>query len=347
MSNGTDCGCGPTQPGNQIIVPPGTHILQQPCPTTAPQSAAVPAGAAPLGQFTQFGPGGFPSGGGAGGQLPGSAIPSTGFLPMVARTFVASAIGQNGSFFADGAASWSLPGMIIYLPNQGQLEILGTSQNSITYRNRTVPPGTEILQGTAFAVGIPNPPVEIIDTGSGGGSTSGGDTPSSPTEQVYEEATQLSNIRGVLNGILSRIAPATNQVLVGRQGFWQRRQLGQMRYPSKALLINQVGNAQTRQWVVALPSKPSLPPEVSGFAVELDISMTAIRDGEGAQLQGRVLIDGALALRTMSTRGPDNNTTKFIHDLASDKTSITIRQERVTDQPGDLNTTIYLTAYYY
>lgn len=323
MSNDSNCGCGPSvpQPGNQMIVPPGTHIVQTPCPAVSPQSAIVPANALNMG------------GAGNSQNCGGFA------MPTVAKSFVSAGTNQTGSFFSDCAGIWGLPGMMAYFPSQGQLEILGVSQNTVTYRNRTVPPGVEILEGIRFAVGIPLAPMEVVDDGP--------DTPTGPSEPTYEDASQLSNIRGVFNGTPSRISPVNNNILVGRGNAWQRRQLGQMRFPAHALLLNINRSAANVQYTINLPSKPVLPDEVSGFAIELNLNLAVTRNGSGSILQVRMLVDGAVVLHSNSDGARDQNTTHYVRGMAKDKTSVVFKFEKTTSPSGTMASQVYLDAYYY
>lgn len=327
MSNGNPCGCGPSpvQPGEQMIVPPGTHIVQQPCAAVPQQSVAIA---------------GTPFGMTSGGNNPDG--PCSAFnLPVVSRSFVVAGTGMTGSFFSECAGRWGLPGMIVYFPSMGQLEILGTSQNTVTYRNLTMAPGTEILQGVSFAVGIPMPPAETVDTG--GGDTGGVGS----TEPVYEEASQMSNLRGVLNNVPSRISPVSNHVLVGRQGYWQRRPLGQMRFPQYGVMLNIDQAAATYQLTAPLPSKPVLPHEVSGFSVELYTHLAVTRSGSGTTLNMRLLVGGNPVLNANSEGRRDQNTTLYIHDLPKDATSLVLKIEKINEQPGNMHAYVQLRAYHY
>lgn len=334
MSNGNNCGCGstPVQPGNQVIVPPGTHIVQQPCATTSPQSVGVSPSALNSGQ--------------AANNPNGECAPFA--MPTVARSFVTAGTNQTGSFFSNCAGNWGLPGMLMYFPSQGQLEILGVSQNTVTYRNRTVAPGIEILEGTRFAVGIPMVPVEVVDTGDDGGGTP------LPTETTYNDATQLSNIRGVLNNIPSRILPVKNNVLVGRGGgeaglHWVRRQLGQMRFPTSILsLVAAQEAAATKSWTVTLPGKPVLPDEVENFAVELQMRLWVSRDGsQNNYLEVQLSANDHIVLTTGSDHRRNENASFFIANLAKDATSIKISTTRLANLAGTMGVSVHLLGYRY
>jgi hypothetical protein len=329
MSNGNHCGCGttPVQPGNQVIVPPGTHIIQQPCATVSPQSASVSPSAFNSGQASNQ----------PGGECSGFA------MPTVARSFISAGTNQTGSFFAKCAGSWGLPGMLLYFPSQGQLEILGVSQDSITYRNRTVAPGVEILEGTRFAVGIPMVPIEVVDSGDDGGGTP------VPTEPTYADATQLSNLRGVKDNVPSRILPVTNNVLVGRAGYWQRRQLGQMRYPvTPAVILTASQAAQSKNWTVTLPGKPVLPDEVESFAAELLCWVSSTRSGNESTSCGVTLVANGLVVASAYSEHrytPDLSSVTL--NLAKDATSITFATSHSPANPGTMTVLVTLLAYHY
>jgi hypothetical protein len=335
MNNGTDCGCGPSsplQPGNQIIVPPGTHIIQQPCATTSPQSASVSPSAFNSGQATNN----------PGGECSPFA------MPTVARSFVSAGTNQTGSFFSNCAGNWGLPGMLIYFPSQGQLEILGVSQNTVTYRNRTVAPGVEILEGTRFAVGIPMAPIEVVDSGDDGGGTT------VPTETIYQDATQLSNIRGVLNNTPSRIVPVKNNVIVGRGGgeagiHWVRRQLGQMRYPVTPNQFWQVSQAaQSNNWTATLPGKPVLPDEVETFAVEILFFLSSTRSGNESTSCGVYLnANGINVAAAFSEHRLSAQASTAIINLSKDATSINFATVHSPANAGTMVARATLLAYHY
>lgn len=316
-----------------MIVPPGTHIIQQPCAVVSPQSASVPSS-------------GFNSGQASGPNQLGECSPFQ--TPTVARSFVSAGINQTGSFFAKCAGSWGLPGMLMYFPSQGQLEILGVSQDTVTYRNRTVAPGVEILEGTRFAVGIPMVPIEVIDTGDDGGGAP------VPTETTYNDATQLSNIRGVLNNTPSRILPVKNNALVGRGGgeaglHWVRRQLGQMRYPiTLAGILNINQNAGSNNWSVPLPGKPVLPDEVDSFAVEILCMVGGNRTGQNSTNLGITLTAEGIAIgRVFSDNRYTAVSSSAVINLSKDRTSINLASHHSPSNPGVMVLQAWITAYHY
>ena len=328
----SNCGCGSSatpQPGNQIIVPPGTHIVQQPCAAVPAQYAAVAANA-------------FNSGT-ASGPSQGEAGACAAFAhPSVKRSFVAAPTGQTGSFLSECAGYWGLPGVILYFPGHGQLEVVGASASSVTYRNRTVAPGVEILEGTQFAVGIPVPPVEIVDTGDS-------ETPSVPAEVVYEDATQLSNIRGVLNNVPSRVVPIDNHVFIGRSGTWQRRAAGQWRYPAGAVnLLATTQTAQNQTWNINLPSKPTLPVEATTFGVEINASLVVIPSEELNGMLTMQLNIGSYPLMACSSDHRRNeNSSMYIANLAASATQLTVSTAKTGNFTGQMVLSISLHAYHY
>lgn len=269
-------------------------------------------------------------------------------MPTVARSFVSAGTNQTGSFFSNCAGNWGLPGMLIYFPSQGQLEILGTSQNTVTYRNRTVAPGVEILEGTRFAVGIPMAPIEVVDTGDDDGGAV-------PTETTYADATQLSNIRGVLNNTPSRILPVKNNVLVGRGGGeaglnWVRRQLGQMRYPVTPVSLYTTGyvTAANRTATPSLPGKPVLPDEVDTFGVEMLFYVAANREANEPQSCGITLTAGGLVVGSAYSNyrlTPD--VSSAIINLPKDATTIPLSVIHAPAQSGKMDVRVTLLAYHY
>lgn len=240
--------------------------------------------------------------------------------------------------------------MLMYFPSQGQLEILGVSQDTVTYRNRTVNPGVEILEGTRFAVGIPMVPVEVVDTGDDGGGGGGGVT----QEPGYADATQLSNIRGVLNNSPSRILPVKNNILVGRGGGeaglnWVRRQLGQMRYPvTPNILLNVSQNAQSRNWTLTLAGKPVLPDEVDSFAAEFLFEISSTRSGLETTSSGITLTAKGLTVASAFSehrKTPDVAGATINFD--KNDTTITVATVHSPANPGTMTVKVTLLAYYY
>jgi len=238
--------------------------------------------------------------------------------------------------------------MLIFFPSQGQLEILGTSQNTVTYRNRTVAPGVEILEGTRFAVGIPMAPIEVVDSGDDGGGTA------LPTEVTYGDATQLSNIRGVLNNTPSRILPVKNNVLVGRGGgeaglHWVRRQLGQMRYPvSPVGLLNISQSAGSANWSRSLPGKPVLPDEVESFAVEILCRVGANRSGMNSTNLGITInAEGLPVASIYSDNRYSSSVASAIINLHKDRTSINLAAVHSPNNAGTMAVVVWLLAYHY
>jgi hypothetical protein len=334
MSNGNNCGCGPAdpvQPGNQIIVPPGTHIIQQPCAVAAGQYAPVAPSVFNSGQVS--------------GPSQNQQAACLGFSnPVVKRSFVTASVGQTGSFFSDCAGIWGLPGLILYFPSQGQLEVIGVSQSSVVYKNRTMAPGTEILEGTQFAIGIPMPPVEIIDDG-------GDDTPTNPTptpEPTYQDKTQLSNIRGVLNNELARILPVANHTLVGRGGYWQRRQLGQMRYPlasiANPLLINETANTKT--WTLALPSKPTYPDEITSVGLEIHMRIGVSKTTGTGQCSVAFNAGNFTVIRAYSPDVFVDESSSFIMPITKDATTFQVSTVK-EGASGIMSGAVWVLAYYY
>lgn len=332
MSTGNHCGCGPSnpvQPGNQIIVPQGTHIIQQPC-------AVAPSQYAPV-QASVF------NSGSASGANPNQPAACLGFSnPMVKRSFVTPSVGQTGSFFSDCAGTWGLPGLILFFPSQGQLEVIGVSQNSVTYKNRTVAPGTEILEGTQFAIGIPMPPVEVVDNG-------GDDNNPNPNpEPTYQDKTQLSNIRGVLNNELARILPISNHTLVGRQGLWQRRQLGQMRYPlstiSNPLIFNE--SAKNKTWTLNLPSRPTYPDEVTSVGVEVHMRIGSNKSSGSGQCQVWMLANGFMVVRSFSLEALVEESSTFIVPITKEATTFQISTQ-LLGAAGNMTGAVWVLAYHY
>lgn len=267
-------------------------------------------------------------------------------LPNVSRSFVVPGIGQTGSFASACASSWALPGMMLYFSGRGFVEVVGASQGTVTYRNVSIDPNSEILEGISFAPAPPTAPPVEDPGGGGGGDPYGGGTGETP----HELASQMSDLRGLRNGVPSRIEPITNNMLVGRDGYWQRRQVGQMRYPvSPAVLLNVNQSAQTRNWTVGLPGKPSLPSEVPGFAAELNCVVTSTRpSASNNQTCGVLLnINGIPAGRAYSEERIKADTSSIVLSLAKNANSITVSAIHAPNHSGNMTIQVRLIAYHY
>ena len=190
--------------------------------------------------------------------------------PRVLNTFITKGIDQTGTFKAECASSWGLPGLLMYFPGLGYLEVLGASGNNITYKNISIDQGTEINSDISFYPGIPRPPAAAInntvDTGGG-------------AELVFETGALTTSIWGENNGVPTRIEPVQGTVLMGIGGKWQRVLLGQSRYPVAAPteLLRFERAAAHATYNVALPNKPTLPEGKTLLGVEIDYEIRATR----------------------------------------------------------------------
>jgi len=224
----TDCRPCPSpatpKPDDLVVVPPGSMVVQAPCGEgCAPASSAaieeVPGGADQPGNCDQF------------------------RNPCISQTFNVVAIGKSGTFYVNCASAWALPGLHVFFPGLGYLEVLGVSGDVITYRNLTIELGTEISAGLCFAVTVPAVPLEEDEDGN-------------PT---YEDSATLDAVYGVEGNIAKRILPGNGTLLAACGGKWQKRQAGLMFYPETYARIYYSGrvNFANRTSSVALPGYPA------------------------------------------------------------------------------------------
>ena len=138
----------------------------------------------------------------AGGSTPAVvACPDYLRAPVVRDAFTIPGVGLTGQFYSQCAYLWASPGADLYIAPLGSVNILGVSDNLITYRNTNISVGTIINPGQLLVIGIPQ-------------------SVSSSTE-----ATQLDKLRGFLNSQDKYIVGETNQLLrwnqVGADTFLQ------------------------------------------------------------------------------------------------------------------------------
>lgn len=116
-------------PGAVVVLPFGSKAIQTPqaYPCNAEQTEATAIAAA--------------------GASPASpACPSP--YPSVAAEFIVANVGSTGQFRSACASAWAIPGMAVWIPPFGNIEILGVTGELVTYRNLSVPSGTTIAAGT-------------------------------------------------------------------------------------------------------------------------------------------------------------------------------------------------------
>jgi len=323
------CGCPtPTSvsPPDSVVIPAGTHVIQMPCPVgSAPQSSSA-LQANPLVQ--NGGPGGL---GGCEMFRP----------PRVLNTFITKGIDQTGTFKAECASSWGLPGLLMYFPGLGYLEVLGASGNNITYKNISIDQGTEINSDISFYPGIPKPPAAAInntvDTGGG-------------AELVFETGALTTSIWGENNGVPTRIEPVQGNVLMGIGGKWQRVLLGQNRYPVSAptILHSFTRTAGNVTYNVALPNKPTLPEGKTLLGVEVDFVMRVVRDGpESTSVGITTLINDQNVSYLASDQRLVGDSGSTIANMLGSATTIKIQISHNPANAGTMYGSFALKAYHY
>ena len=116
-------------PGNVVVLPFGTKAIQvpqaYPCNAEQTEATAVQAVAA--------------------AGTPGACVSP---YPSVSAEFTIGNVGENGQFRSPCASAWAIPGMAVWIPPFGNIEILGVTGELVTYRNLSVPSGSTIAAGT-------------------------------------------------------------------------------------------------------------------------------------------------------------------------------------------------------
>jgi len=261
--------------------------------------------------------------------------------PRVLNTFITKGIDQTGTFKAECASSWGLPGLLMYFPGLGYLEVLGASGNNITYKNISIDQGTEINSDISFYPGIPRPPAAAInntvDTGGG-------------AEIVFETGALTTSIWGENNGVPTRIEPVQGTVLMGIGGKWQRVLLGQSRYPvaTPTLLHTFSQSAGNATWNVTLPSKPTLPEGKTLLGVEVDFVIYLSRGGNESTSAGitTYISDQPVSYVSTEQRLMAGSGSTVANMLGS-ATTLKINVVHGPANTGTMSGNVYLKAYHY
>ena len=96
-------------------------------------------------------------------SAPASAVTFGGY-PTLSADITLPNIGLQGQLRSDNASQWAIPGMAVWIPPFGNIEILGVAGDLVTYRNLTVPAGTILGSGAyLIPIGPASPPEEEIE----------------------------------------------------------------------------------------------------------------------------------------------------------------------------------------
>lgn len=313
----------PVEPTNQVCVQPGSHIIQAPCAVGSTPQQSSQVGANPV--------------------WPGGDNPSDGCRvfsnPAVLQSFSVPSIGKTGSMYAECADTWALPGMLMYFPNYGQLEVSGVSGQVVTFRNLSIETGTEIREGLRFGIGIPRPPITTESDGGDSVVDDGGDE--------IVNGTQLSSVYGEENGTRKRLVPVNGTALVASNGKWQRIALGMRSHPiTEQNILSFNGNARDKVWTVNLPSLPTLPDYVTQFGVELYASVGSIRAGqETTSCAVTLKINDKSVLYTASEHRKKVTAIEHTAYLAKDATTIKLETVHQPNNPGTMILEVDVRAY--
>ena len=191
---GASCGCAEPQTVGQddlTIVQGGSLVVQTPCADqcTPPSSSAAAA--------VQ--------------QAAAAANCQNYANSCLLSNLIVAELTKTGTLQAVCGSSWALPGLELYFPGLGYLEVLGATGDIITYENINIEPGTQILAGTCFHHDAPGREVE---------STGGFPPPGDVTASI-----SLDGLYGFENNELRKILPADGTIIFGEGGKWVRKQL--------------------------------------------------------------------------------------------------------------------------
>lgn len=241
-------------PGQAIVVPPGSQVVQTPIAYPCGGEQAQAAGVA-SGQSAATSP--------DGGECRE--------YPKLAADIILPAVNGMGQLRAPCAAAWAVPGLALWLPPFGQVKVTGVSGDLVTFENLNIPPGSVVGAG---AVVVPAGPAETHD----------GDV---------EAVSQLDEISGWVNGVPKRISGSPGDVLRFLGGRWVRHAAGSTFYPvnnstgisgNGATFKLTAGNMAAPGQDITLPSKPSV--FGSGKVVALlEVFIEAINSGAVATAQ--------------------------------------------------------------
>lgn len=299
--NSAGCGCNsstPVQPDNLAVVPAGSVVVQSPCaegcaPNSSNNLSANQSASQAASDCTRFA------------------------SPCLEQKMVTPAVNKTGSLVAPCASTWAMPGLHLYFPNLGYLEVLGANGNVVTYRNLTIEQATEIPAGFCFFFGAP--PLLIATDENG-----------EPT--TLDSSSTLDAIYGVEGNAAVQIVPVNGTMLFACGGKWQRRQAGLMAYPivrSKIVNYSSKTFTNNEEFTVSLPSKPteSLLSCSLGFQVELVARLGVWKPGTGnssidVYCEDQYLVGGT------TDNGDDVDASYNPIDIAKTDTNITFKTVR-------------------
>lgn len=253
---------------------------------------------------------------------------------------VTPAINKTGSLVAPCGSTWAQPGLHLYFPNLGYLEVLGANGNVVTYRNLTIEPATEVPAGFCF---VPDAPPLLLDTDENG----------DPVEQ--EASSTLDAIYGVEGNAARQIVPVNGTILYARGGKWERRQAGLMAYPVPLTqIVNELGKTFSPDELitVALPNKPSssLLNGTLGFRVELICRLGLWTTGTGtSDMAVTVNNQQVVAGATQGITGqPTSDLAYATPDIDKSESNITFKTERISGSGSmTYNLRVWVRGYQY
>lgn len=214
-------------PGQTVVVPPGSQVVQAPvaypCHGEQATASGVVLGASP------------------GGTPGSSACPG---YPTLSGDVTFPAINALGQLRASCASAWAVPGLAVWVPPFGTVKVTGVSGDLVTFENLSIPPGSTVGSGAV-----------IVPSG-----------PAATAESDLESVTQFDSLLGLVDGVQKRIEGSPGQVLRWGAAGWQKHTAGSTFFPLKDSVdcltgagANRVvtnGNDATAV-AVPLPSKPS------------------------------------------------------------------------------------------
>jgi hypothetical protein len=212
-----------------------------------------------------------------------------------------------------------VPGLALWLPPFGQVEVTGVSGELVTFENLSIPPGSTLSAGAP-----------VVPSG-----------PAATEDGNLESVSQFDSIIGLVDGKQKRIEGAAGQMLRWGASGWQKYSAGSSFYPIRqscssvdgAGALHRLENiaSQAAATPINLPSKPSA---FNGGKVWLLMEAGSIPRGTG--VTARVDVEGT----TVHVNGSDRegNTTALID--VTNLSAVQVRFYRIGTPPADSSSAI-------
>jgi len=134
-------------PGSIAVLPFGSKAIQTPqkypCNTEQMQATAV-----------------ISNQGGASQNPALTAAVSS--YPILSAQITIPTVGLQSQLRSPNASQWALPGLAVWIPPFGNIEVLGVTGDLVTYKNLSIPSGTTIGEGAILVPFGPSPGVQGV-----------------------------------------------------------------------------------------------------------------------------------------------------------------------------------------